>query len=143
MIEVSARAVHLIHESNSRNVVLVGLTPDCLRLRLHTGHSVEHRNRAVEHAQRTLDLDGEIDVTGSVDDVDAIVLTIPRPEARRRRRRDRYAALLFLLHPVHDRSAFVDFADLVRDTGVIQDALGRRGLARVDVGHDSDVAEPL
>jgi hypothetical protein len=34
----------------------------------------------------------------------------------------------------------VDLADLVVDTRVIEDALGRRRLARVDVGHDADVA---
>ena len=31
---------------------------------------VEHRDRAVEDAQRALDLDGEVDVAGRVDDVD-------------------------------------------------------------------------
>jgi hypothetical protein len=33
----------------------------------------------------------------------------------------------------------VDFTDLVVDTGVIEDALGRGRLARIDVGHDPDV----
>ena len=32
------------------------------------------------------------------------------------------------------------FTDLVVDAGVEQDALGRRGFARVDVRHDPDVA---
>jgi hypothetical protein len=35
----------------------------------------------------------------------------------------------------------VHFTDLVVDTGVEEDALGRRGLARVNVGHDPDVAD--
>jgi hypothetical protein len=34
----------------------------------------------------------------------------------------------------------VDLTDLVVDAGVEEDALGRRGLARVDVRHDPDVA---
>jgi hypothetical protein len=34
----------------------------------------------------------------------------------------------------------MDFADLVGLAGVVQDPLGRRGLARVDVGHDPEVA---
>jgi len=34
----------------------------------------------------------------------------------------------------------VHFTDLVVDAGVKQDALGRRGFARVDVRHDPDVA---
>ena len=97
---------------------------------------VEHRDRAVEHAQRALDLDGEVDVAGRVDDVDPVVA----PLAGGGRRRDGDAALLLLDHPVHDRGALVDLADLVGLAGVVEDALGRRGLARVDVGHDPDVA---
>jgi hypothetical protein len=35
----------------------------------------------------------------------------------------------------------VDFTDLVADAGVEEDPLGGRRLARVDVGHDPDVAD--
>ena len=68
--EVGADAVHLVDEAHPRHVVLVGLAPHRLGLRLHAGDRVEHRDRAVEHAQRALDLDGEVDVAGRVDDVD-------------------------------------------------------------------------
>ena len=44
------------------HVVLVGLTPDSLRLRLDAGDAVEDGDRAVEHAQRALHLQGEVDV---------------------------------------------------------------------------------
>jgi len=59
------------------------------------------------------------------------------PEAGRGRGGNGDAALLFLLHPVHDGRAFVDFADFVRHTGVEQDAFGGRGLARINVRHDA------
>jgi hypothetical protein len=36
----------------------------------------------------------------------------------------------------------MDLTDLVVDAGVKQDALGRRRLARVDMRHDPDVADP-
>src|SRR5690348_12034056 len=62
------------------------------------------------------------------------------PEAGRRGRRDRDAALLLLLHPVHRRGALVHLADFVRLARVIEDALGGRRLAGVDVRHDADVA---
>jgi hypothetical protein len=136
-VEVGAHPVHLVDEHEPRNGVLVGLAPDGLRLGLNAGHGIEERDRSIEHAQRPLDLDRKVNVAGSVDDVDAMVA----PERSRRGRRDRDAALLLLGHPVHRRRALVDLADLVGLARVEQDALGRRGLAGVDVGHDPDVPD--
>ena len=135
-LEVGADAVHLVDEAEARHVVLVGLAPHGLGLGLDAGDRVEHRDRAVEHAQAALDLDGEVDVARRVDDVDLAVA----PLRGGRGRRDRDAALLLLDHVVHHRGAFVHLADLVGAAGVEEDALGRGGLARVDVGHDPDVA---
>ena len=101
---------------------------------------------AVEHAQAALDFDGEVDVPGRVDDVDAVLgelVVHPLPEAGGRGRGDRDAALLLLLHVVHDGGAVVHFADLVRNAGVEKDALGRRRLAGVDVRGDTDVPVAL
>ena len=117
--------------------VLVGLAPHGHRLRLDAGDAVEDGDGAVEDAQRALDLGGEVDVAGGVDDVDLVVL----PPAGRRGGRDGDAALLLLLHPVHGGGALVDLTDLVGDAGVEQDALGGGGLAGVDVRHDADVAD--
>ena len=61
-VEVGADPVHLVDVGDPRDVVLVGLAPDGLGLRLDAGDRVEQRDRAVEHAQRALDLDGEVDV---------------------------------------------------------------------------------
>jgi hypothetical protein len=135
LLEVRADAVHLVDEADARHAVLVGLAPHGFRLRLDTRDGVEHGDRAVEHAQRTLHFNREIDVAGRIDDVDAMVA----PEARRRGGRDRDAALLLLLHPVHHRRAFVDFADLVRNTRIEEDPLGGGRLPGIDVGHDADV----
>ncbi len=56
---------------------------------------------------------------------------------------DRDAALALLLHPVGDRGALVHLAHLVDGAGIEEDALGRGGLAGVDVRGDADVARPL
>ena len=53
--------------------VAIHLPPHRLGLRLHAGDRVEQRHGAVEHAQRALDFDGEIDVAGRIDDVDAVL----------------------------------------------------------------------
>jgi hypothetical protein len=71
-VEVGADLVHLVDEREARHAVLVGLAPDGLALGLDAVAAVEHRDRAVEHAQAALDLDGEVDVAGRVDDVDAV-----------------------------------------------------------------------
>ena len=135
-LEVGADAVHLVDVGDARDGVLVGLAPDGLGLRLYTSDGVEQRDSTIEHAQRALDLDREVHVAGRIDDVDAVV----GPLAGGRGRRDRDAALLLLLHPVHGRGALVHLAHLVGLAGVVEDALGRRRLARIDVGHDPDVS---
>mmetsp|Transcript_31769 Transcript_31769/g.101609 ORF Transcript_31769/g.101609 Transcript_31769/m.101609 type:complete len:712 (+) Transcript_31769:192-2327(+) len=148
-VEVRARPVHLVEKAHARHVVLVCLTPHRLRLRLDPRHAVKDRDRAVEDAERALDLEGEVDVPRRVDDVDPVLAVVDDiaaallgwvPVARRRRRRDGDASLLLLLHPVHRGAAVVDLANLVRLARVEEDALSRRGLARVDVRHDADVA---
>jgi hypothetical protein len=70
--EIRADLVHLVGEDDARNLVLVALTPDRLGLRLDALIGVEHNDRAVEHAQRALHLDGEVDMAGRVDDVEAL-----------------------------------------------------------------------
>ena len=138
-LEVGAGAVHLVDERDARDAIAVGLPPDRLRLRLDAGDRVEDGDRAVEHAQAPLDLDGKVHVAGRIDNVDPIVA----PLRGRRRRRDGDAALLLLLHPVHRRGALVHLAHLVGAAGVVEDPLGRRRLARVDVGDDPDVADAV
>ena len=71
VLEVRADAVHLVDERDAGHAVLVGLAPDGLGLGLDAGDAAEHGDGAVEHAQRALHLGGEVDVAGSVDDVDA------------------------------------------------------------------------
>ncbi len=135
-LEVGARAVHLVHEADAGDVVAVRLAPDRLGLRLDAGDGVEDGDGAVEHAQGALHLDREVDVAGRVDDVDPVALPLTGGGGRR----DRDAALALLGHPVHLGRALVDLADLVRLAGVVEDALGRRRLTGIDVGHDADVA---
>src|SRR5262249_51066115 len=136
---VGADPVHLVDEADARHAVFVGLAPYGLGLRFDAGDRVEDGDGAVEDAQRALNLDREIDVARRVDDVDAVVV----PEAGRRGRGDRDAALLLLLHPIHRRGALVHLADFVGTAGIIKDPLGRRRLTGIDVRHDADIAIPI
>ena len=143
--EVCADTVVLVDVRDARNAITVGLTPNGLGLRLNASDSVEDRDSAVENAQGALDLGGEVNVAGGIDDLEAIFLTALSttrvlPEARGGSCGDGNAALLLLDHPVHGSSAVVNLADLMSLASVIQDALSGGSLARVDVGHDTNVA---
>src|SRR5262249_46208725 len=134
--EIGADLVHLVDEDHTRHAVFVGLTPYRLGLRLHALVGVEQSHRTVEHAQATLNFDGEVDVARRVDDVDALAV----PEGRGRGAGDGDAALLLLLHPIHGGGALVHLAHLVAFTGVVEDPLGGRGFTGVDMRHNPDVA---
>jgi hypothetical protein len=133
--EVGPHAVHLVDEGQARHAELVRLVPHRLRLRLDPIDGREDHHGAVEDAQAALDLDGEIDVARRVDEVQLVIA----PVEHRRRGGDGDAALALLGHPVHLGVALVDLADLVDLSGVEEEALGDRRLARVDVGDDANV----
>src|SRR5690606_31747921 len=94
-----------------------------------------HSNGPVEYSKGPLNLDREVNVAGGVDDVDYVVV----PDAGGGGGGDGDAPLLLLLHPVHGAGTLVDFTDLVVTPGVIEDSLGKRCLARVNVSHDPDI----
>src|SRR5271170_227808 len=137
--EIGADAIHLVDERDARHPILVGLTPYRLGLRLDPADCAEHRDRAVEHAQRAFHFDGEIDVARGIDDVDAMVA----PEAGGRGRRDGNSAFLFLDHPVHGRGTLMHFTDFVVNPGVVEDPLSGSRFTGIDMGHDADVAHPF
>ena len=87
--------------------------------------------------KRPLDLGGEIDVAGRVDQVDGVA----QPLERDARGVDGDAALLLFRVVVGLGRALVDAAELVLGAGVVEQVLGGRGLAGVDVGDDAEVAD--
>src|ERR1700690_193325 len=109
--------------------IATGLAPHRLGLRLDALVGIEHANRAVEDAERAFHLDGEIDVAGRVDDVQSFA--VPNRGGRGRRNGD--ATFLLLLHEIHGCGAVVHLPDLVALAGIVEDALGRSGLAGIDV----------
>ncbi len=137
--EVGADLVHLVGEHDARNFVLVALTPDRLGLRLNALVGIEHDDGAVEHAQRALDFDGEVDVAGGVDDVQTLAV----PERGGRGRGDGDAAFLLLLHPIHRRGAFMHLADFMALAGIIEDPFRSRGFPGINVSHDAEITVVL
>ena len=144
--EIGAGAVHLVDEGNARHAVLVHLAPHGFRLRLHARYGAIHGHGGIQHAQAALHFDGEIDVPGGIDDVDAVfgeALVHPLPETSRRRGGNGDAALLLLFHVVHDGRAVMHLADFVRHAGIEQNTLRRGGFPRVDVSGNTDISVSL
>lgn len=137
LVEIGADAVHLVDEHDARHAVAVGLSPYRLALRFDARDGVEHRDRAVEYAQRALHFVGEVDVSGCVDQVDAVV--VPRTADGGGEDGDATVSLLRVV--VGDGRALVDLAALVGGPGGVEDPLGDGGLPGVDVGEDAEIAD--
>ena len=78
-----------------------------------------------------------------IDDIDAVFVELlihPTPEAGCSGRRNGDASFLLLRHPVHSCRAVMNLANLVGDSRVVENTLGRRRLSGVDMRHDSDVS---
>ena len=138
-VEVGAGAVEFVDEDDAWDVIAVGQAPVGFGLRLHPGHALNDEDGAVEHAEAAVDLDVEVDVAGSVDDVDAGVFPLTRHGGGG----DGDAAFALLFHVVGGGVAVMHLADFVRHTRVVQNPLGRGGFARVDVGGDTDVSNSI
>ena len=138
--EIGADAVHLVHIRDLRHAVLVCLAPDSLALRLYAADRAESSHRTIQYAQAAFYFHGEIHVSGSVNQVNLVGITIVVPEGGGGSRSDGNTPLLLLDHPVHRGGTFVNLTDLVCLAGVVQNAFRCGGLTGIDVGHDADVA---
>ncbi len=128
-------AVDLVHEDQRRDAEPLQRAHQHAGLRLHALDGRDHQHRAVEHAEHPLDLGDEVGVAGGVDQVDRHALD----DERDHRGLDGDAALPLEREAVGLGAAVVDAADLVDDTGGVQQPLGQGGLTGVDVRHDSEV----
>ena len=149
--EVGAHDIHLVDECDTRNLVGIRLAPNVLRLGLNTALGVEDTDCAVQDTERSLNLDREIDVSGGVDDVDAVLegtrlhlrSLLQGPMAGRRSGGNRDTTLFLLCHVVHGSGTFIGLAELIVDACEIEDTLCQCRFTGIDVSHDSDVSGPL
>ena len=104
------------------------------RLRLDPLRRVDDQQRALARLQRPRDLVGEVDVPGRVDQVQLVAL----PHHADGLRLDRDPALALELHRVEQLLAHLAAGDGLGD---LEDAVGERRLAVVDVRDDREVAD--
>ncbi len=144
--EVSTHAVHFVNERDAWNFIFVSLAPYGFRLWLNTTNCTVNHYCAIKHTHRTLNFDGEVNVSRGVDDVYVVwfkLLSHTRPETGSCSGRDGNTTFLLLLHPVHGCCAVMNFTDFVVYTGVEQNTFGSCSLTGVDVRTDTNVTVAL
>ena len=137
--EVGPRPIHFVDKGNARHVVPICLPPNGFRLGLHPAHGAKDGNHAIQHPHRTLNFDGEIDVTGGVNNIDLVI----SPARGNSGSGNRNASLPLLFHPVGNGGTFVDFTNFMNDPRIIKDSFGGGGFARINVGRNPDISNSL
>ena len=138
--EVGTRTVHLVYITDTRYIVFVCLTPNCLRLRFHTTYCTEGSYGTVQYTQRTFNFYREVHVPRSIDQIDFILIVLIVPESCRSSRSDGDTTFLLLFHPVHRCSTVVHFTNLVSQTSIEKNTFRCRSLSGIDMRHDTDVS---
>ena len=111
------------------------------RLGLDALRGVDDEDRALAGLQAAADLVGEVDVAGRVDQVEPVGQAVARGVLEADGARlDRDALLALEVHRVEDLARHLAGVDRV---GQLQQPVGERGLAVVDVGDDAEVAQAV
>ncbi len=109
------------------------------RLRLDALAGVDHQERALAGGERAVDLVGEVDVAGGVDEVEDVVLAVARAVIEPHGLRlDGDAALALDIHGIEH--LLLHLARL-EPAGELDQAVGKRGLAVVDMRDDGEIAD--
>ena len=137
--EVCTRTVHLIHVTDTWNIVLISLAPYGLRLRLHTTNGTICCNSTVKHTKRAFHLCGEVHVSRSINQIELILVAVPSPICSCGCRSNRDTTFLLLCHPVHCCGTIMNLAQLMSFTCVEQDTLRCGSFTSIDVSHDAKV----
>ena len=110
-------------------------------LRLDALRRIDHQQRAFAGGQAARDFVGEVDVAGGVDQVQLVALAVLRVvEQRDALRLDGDAALALQRHVVEHLRLHLAVCQAAAD---LDQAVGERGFAVVDVGDDRKIADLL
>ena len=132
-VGIGAGSVTLVDKGDPGNVVAGHLPINGDRLGLYPTDRTENQDSAVKHPQGPLDLNGEVNVAGRINDI--YVMALPVTEGGSGLNGD--TAFLFQLHGIHGRADAIFsayFMNGMNSLGVIENTLGKRGLARIYMG---------
>ena len=140
-LRVRRRQVDLVEDRDERQPLLEREMDVGQRLRLDALGRVDDEDRALARLEAVADLVGEVDVTGRVDEVEAVGQAVVRRVLEPDRAGlDRDALLALQVHRVEDLARHLAGVDRV---GQLEQAVRQRRLAVIDVGDDREVAQAL
>ena len=137
-LRLGARKVDLVHHGDELQPGVHGEVRVRDRLGLDALRRIDHQQRALTCGERPGHLVVEVDVPGGVDQVQLVGLAVPgRVQDPDGLRLDRDAALALEVHRVEHLRPHLQ---RIHGVGQLEDAVGERRLAVVDVGDDREVA---
>ena len=139
LVGLGGRQIDLVEHRNDLEIVVERLIDVGERLRLDALAGVDDEQRALAGGERTVDLIGEVDVAGRVDEVEDVILAVVRAifEANGLRL-DRDAALALDIHGIEH---LLDHFARFEPAGELNQPVGKGRFAVVDMGDDREIAD--
>ena len=138
---VGVRQVDLVDHRDDREALLVREVDVRHRLRFDALRGVDDQQRAFARGERARNFIGEIDVARRVREVQPVLLAVLRGVTHRDRvRLDRDAALALEIHRIEELILLLALLDRA---GALEQTIGKRGLAVIDVRDDAEIARQL
>ena len=137
-LDIGAGQIDLVDHRNNFEPVIEREINVGERLRLDPLARIDHQQRALARGQAARNFVGEIDVAGRVDQVEDVAFAVlGRVVEAHRARLDRDSALALEVHRVEE--LVLRLAHRER-AGALEDSIGERGLAVIDMRDDRKVA---
>ena len=139
LVGLGRRQVDLVEHRHDLVIVVDRLIDIGERLRLDALGGVDHQKRALAGGERAVDLVGEVDVAGRVDQIEDVILAVAGAIIQPHRLRlDGDAALALDIHGIEH--LFDHFARF-EPAGELDQPVGERRFAVVDMGDDREIAD--
>ena len=139
LVGLGRRQIDLVEHRDDLVIVVERLVDVGERLRLHALARVDDQQRALAGGEAAVDLVGEVDVAGRVDQVEHVVPAVAgavvEPHGLRL---DGDAALALDIHRIEH---LIDHFAVGQPAGRLDQPVGERGFAVVDVGDDREIAD--